>query len=582
MTESTPSPDAPIPNSQFARPSGEPTVPQQPAGDTTIPQTPGPVIDAGTTYLTGAPDYDPTAPQPTFVQFGDAAPKRGIRRRRAIIASSAVVVTLLAGVGAYAGVRAWTGSDITEPETAMPASIGAFARIDVNPGVANKLTVNNLVKKFPNTKSASELITRAETEISKQVGLDFKSDVQPWFGGQAGVAVWSDHGKPVVLIALASTNDTKAAATLSALRQRKGADSFGFAMEGGYALIAGGDGDMQAEATAAVKAARDGSLADDITFRRTVSHVGDGNLLLAYADLSKMTSLLSGQLGAPLSLFGGLDGGLLGGANSKTATAQIAIGGKVTGDGLELRIHAEGTAVTSGTKVMSTLRAMPSATIAGASISGLDPSSETAKSLGSLVGLLALGSSTQSLAGPDPLAGGDPFDGDPLGNDPSGGGGFAPGGPPDAVSQFLLTGVTQLLTSKQLSVAFTGVSNDMPNLLINVEARSESAATSLMDSFNQLTKGQLPDGINVTQNGTSITATIGNPATGGSLGSSSLFQETMSGMSDATSAVYLDIQRVLDLAGGDMSAADRANLAPIKAVGFSSTGSDVLVRVVIK
>jgi len=70
--------------------------------------------------------------------------------------SSLVVLVLLIGVGAYAGVRVWTGSGTTQPESAMPAGVTAFARIDVNPGLGQKLNVDGLVKKFPTGgKSAS-------------------------------------------------------------------------------------------------------------------------------------------------------------------------------------------------------------------------------------------------------------------------------------------------------------------------------------------------------------------------------------------------------------------------------------------
>src|SRR5262249_5875105 len=160
--------------------------------------------------------------------------------------------------------------------------------------------------------------------------------------------VWTDNGKPVVLIALSSKDDTKAEATLSKLRDHKGPDSFGFAMEPGYALIAGTDGNMQAEAAAAASAAKQSSLASDATFRSTVSHVGDGNLLLAYADVSKLKSLLSGVigqvLGASSGLIGGSDNTLVPqlGLSGGTAKGQIAIGGKVVDDGIEVRVHVQG------------------------------------------------------------------------------------------------------------------------------------------------------------------------------------------------------------------------------------------------
>jgi hypothetical protein len=425
------------------------------------------------------------------------------------------------------------------------------------------------VKKFPNADSATDVITKLETNISRQVGLDYNTDVKPWFGGQAGVGVWTDNGKPVVLIALSSKDDTKAEATLSKLRDHKGPDSFGFAMESGYALIAGTDGDMQAEATAAANAAKQGSLASDATFRSTVSHVGDGNLLLAYADVSKLSSLLSGAVGQMLGAGGGLLGGsgtALGlpglGLNGVAAKGQVAIGGKVVDDGVEVRVHIQGaSAVPAGTDALATLDKMPSATIAGGAFAGIDPSSAQGKALSGILG--------GGLFGGGALGGG------------GFGGGTASGSNP--MSQVLLGALGQLLTAKQSSFALTGITpGGPPNMLVTVQARSDSAAASLAGSVSQAFGGHTPDGIAIKQNGATVQATIGSPATGGALGSSALYKETMSGMPSATSALYVDVQGIVGMVGTDMSATDRAQVAPVKAVGFAGSGTDLLVRVVIK
>ncbi len=564
-------------------PAGSPWAPTQ--ADLAAPQySPTAQYPAGPSYATpygtdatGNPPpagYDGAA---SYLQFGpeDAAPKPARKRRRAIVFSSLVVVFLLIGVGAYAGVRVWTGSGTAEPETAMPATVGAFARIDVNPGVGQKLAADNLVKKFPtNGASTTELIAKLEAKISKAAGLNYDTDVKPWFGGQAGVAEWTDgHGKPVALIALASKDDTKARATLTNLRQRKGADSFGFAMEKGYALIAGSDGDMQAQATAAAAAAANASLADSATFKDAMSHVGDGNLLVAYADLGKLSSLMTdaanSALGGDPGMFGGLGGlglglGGSGGSGANSVTGRLAVGGKVTDDGIEVRAHVQGASgdVGTSTKVMSTIEGMPAATIAGASLSGLDPNSTAAKSLSGVLDSLGRG----------------------IG---SGGGDLGGGSGDDPFAGFLSGGLQQLLTSKELSVAFTGLgSDDMPNLLIHVQARDDATATSLANSIDELTGGTGIPGLRVSHNGTSINATIGSPDTSGKLGSSDLFKETMAGMSDANSALYVDVQKIVGLAGGDMTPSDRAQVAPLKSIGFaamtSGSSQDVLLRVVIK
>jgi hypothetical protein len=592
-----------------------------PAG--TVDQTYAPSVSDMTVSTADLPTpatYQPGAGGETLVEFGGgerSVPRPG--RRRAIVLSASTALLLLVGVGAYAGVRAWTGSAV-EPETAMPASVSAFVRIDFNPGYGDKLTVNGLVKKFPTAgKSAADLLTKLETGIAKDAGLDFATDVKPWFGGRAGIGAWTDgRGKPVALIALASTDDTKAAATLTKLQRTKGPDSFGFAMEKGYALIAGSDGDMQAAAAAAVADAKTATLADNATFKSTVAHVGGGNLLLGYADLGKVATLIkSASTSAPDQSGGGFDAGSdplgvgplgifglpgLGAAGGSAAlTGFAAVGGKVTGDGIEVRAHVDGmkaASASSGTKVMSTLAAEPSATIVGASTAGLDPNSDAAKQLSSTLGMLASGAAFgASGSTDDPFAGDptDPFSGDP-GTDPLGGDpGTDPfGGLPgtDPLSGTLPTAIanviTPVLTAKQLTVAFTGLGADRtPGLLVNIQERDAAAASSLADAINQLVGGAAPTGLlKVTNSGSSVNATVGAPVIGGSLGASDLFKTTMAGMSDASSAGYVDIQKLIALTGRGIPSATRADLAPVKSIGFGTTSagtaSDVLIRIVIR
>ncbi len=591
----------PNPSPWAAPPAGaiDPTY-APPVGDVTV----------STADLSTTPAYQPGANGETMIEFGGAerpAPRPG--RRRAIVLSASTALLLLVGVGAYAGVRAWTGTGAVEPESAMPASVSAFVRVDFNPGYGDKLTVNSLVKKFPtHGKSATDLVTKLETNIAKEAGLDYTTDVKPWFAGRAGVGLWTDgRGKPVALIALASTDDAKAEATLTKLRRAKGADSFGFAMEKGYALIAGSDGDMQATATAAAAAAKTATLAGNATFKSAVAQVGDGNLLVAYADLGKVSTLIKSATtsamdqsgggftfdpgsdssgGSPLGSLGMPGLGMAGGSSPLTGIA--AVGGKVTGDGIEVRAHLEGVKTASSpVKVMSTLSAQPSATIVGVSTAGLDPASDAAKQLSSMLGMLANGAALDAGGSTDPFAGEpkDPFGGDPT--DPSGG---SPG--TDPLSGTLRTAianvVTPVLTAKQLTVAFTGLGADhTPGLLVNIQERDAATASSLVDSVNQLVGDAAPAGLlKITKSGPSVNATVGTPVMGGSLGSGDLFKTTMAGMSDATSAGYVDVQKLIALTGRGTAAAARQDLAPVKSIGFGTTSagtvSDILIRVVIK
>jgi hypothetical protein len=147
--------------------------------------------------------------------------------------------------------------------------------------------------------------------------------------------------------------------------------------------------------------------------------------------------------------------------------------------------------------------------------------------------------------------------------------------------------ITPILTAKQLTVAFTGLGADhTPGLLVDIQERDAAKAASLADSINQLAEGAPPGLLKVTQNGASVNATVGTPVMGGSLGSSDLFTTTMAGMSESTSAGYVDVQKLVALTGNAKPASDRQNLAPVKSIGFGTTSggsaTDILVRVVIR
>lgn len=521
-------------------------------------------------------------------------PRAPRRRRTAIVLSIATALVVLLGVGAYAGVRLWTGSGIAEPETAVPASTAAFARIDVNPGYRDKIAFDNLAKKFPtNNTSTSNLIIDVEKTIASRAHLNYDTDVKPWFGGRAGVGEWTDpSGKPVLLLVFASKNDAAAKATLTKISARYRDGSFGFVVRDGYALVMGTSSNAQADATAAAAQAQAHSLAEAASFSSTVGHLSGNNLVLAYLDLGKLGSLMATELGG---LTGGLDngldgtgglggdglGGLTGGAGGgfgplgllgtmsalqpdslHNLTGTVAAGVSVVDDGVEIRVHEQGMtpagSPSAKTNVRSTLDAMPDSTVAGIALDGLDPSDAVIKQLNLIVSAL-----TGGLGSDNPDGSGDPQ--------------------AQAMGQLVSGVLTTLLTSKVISVAFTGVDAGKPDLQIVADTGDSGKAASLLTAVQQLTQAVPVPGIAVAQDGTRVRATIGTPPIGGRLANSALYRETMAGMSTATMALYLDVQK---LAQVGVASIGRAQMAPVRAIGMAtsstSTSTDTLIRIVIK
>ncbi|HKD97650.1 MAG TPA: DUF3352 domain-containing protein [Micromonosporaceae bacterium] len=508
--------------------------------------------------------YQPYDQNVSYSTLGPAEPAPKPRgRRRALILSVSTVVLLLLGVGAYAAVRAWTGSGNVEPESAMPANVGAFARIDFNPGVRDKLAFDDLVKKFPTGgKSTSDLITSLETRVASSLNLNYDTEVKPWFDGRIGVAVWTGkQGNPVVLLNFASKDDAAAKATMAKLQAKEGSQSLGYVVQDGYALVAGADSNAQQDAEDAAAATRSSSLKDSTEFKSASGHLKGNNLVLIYANLRQLGQLIGTQV--PAGAVGGLGGlgGLLGGGGSganplSNLNGTIIVGASVVDDGVEIRAHVEGMAgaVNSGqSDARAALDALPETTIVGMALNGLDPNGSSAKSLTQMLDQLL----SQS----------------PLGSD-------------GASSQAIAQAATALLTSKVITVALTGLNNGLPSLLVSADTRDADGASLIKQTIDQLLDGANVPGLKVTQDGTHVQATYGN-AGSGRLGDDSLYKETMSGMDHVSTALYLNVQQLVSAVGRQaVGSSNLAAIAPLKSVGLgassSAGGADLLIRVVIK
>jgi Protein of unknown function (DUF3352) len=528
---------------------------------------------------------------PTAAIAGLDIPRPRHKRRLTIVAAVSALLVAGVGVGAYAGVRAWTGSGINEPETAVPASTAAFLRVDLKPGYRDQIAFDGLAKKFPSdTKSTSALVTDMERRMLKGTDLDFDKDVAPWFGQRAGVGAYAVDADHVVgLVALASTDDAKAKQVLAREQSRNGTKAFGYVVRNGYALLAVGSpsADLQAAATQAANQTAQHDLADDASFKSTVSHLDGHNLLLGYANLAKLGPMLSaamhsamstmpldpgslkgdpsdgGKPGAGLSGLSGLTGTLGGvnplmGASLLKATGTVALGASVVDNGVEIRVHTQGMPATTTHAVdaLPVLNAMPSSAVVAAAFNGLDKNGDTVKQLNSVL------SGSAGMGGADS------------------------GGADSGMFKMMSGLLTNVLTSKLLTVEFSGITAGRPDLKISADLGDQGDAANLAQSLSGLTANPAA-GVSIKQDGTVVSATIGKAPTGDPLAGNSLYQAAMKGMGNSSVAVYVDVQRLIASAPSmpEADASKTQMLAPVKAVGLSvsnhGASSDELVRVVI-
>ena len=497
---------------------------------------------------------------PPHLMAGQYQPPPRRRRAPIVISVAAVLVLLLAG-GAYAGLHAWYGWGATEPESAMPAGVIAFARVDLDPGYGQQLQLFNLLSRFPKPDTGDQKSGVEHGLLSmSSLGLDFATDVQPWFADRVGFAAWQDGGQqPVTLVALASKDDAQAAKLLANAQTRRGSARLGYSVHNGYALLAIASHDADVDAEAAGKAAIANPLSDSPRFTQALAPLSGGHPALAYVDLA------AAYAANAQSVFGAL-GGQTRDATPASGpyTGTLALSADAADNGIEVRLVATGLT--------------PPATVDPDARALLDTMPRDSIIAGAFPGISADNPLTGGISGftDDYFGGGSGTDG--FGDDP----GYSP-----TERRTLTDGLMAFLTAKTISFAFTKLGSGQPDGVIAAAARDAAAAAKVAAAVRTHFDGNAGNaaGVDVEQQGDTVRIRLGNPS-GGPLADSSLYREAMAGgPSRPGDAFFLDIQRLIG-SDANISPADRRQWSPIKAVGFSATrhGSTIngLLRVVIK
>ena len=475
---------------------------------------------------------------------GTAPPKR--RRRAPIIISVAAVVALLLGGTAVAGAWVWFGWGTTQPEDVLPGSSMAFARIDMSPGLGQKMKIDNLAKKFPQaTKSTQDFVDQLKEDMFEALDLEpltYEADIKPWFADRVGIAAWAEDGSsdtPCVLFALASKDDDKARAAFTKAQDRLGADEFGFAFNDGYVILAGcyDETDSQGAADAAVAAAKTESLAANDTFASALGELPSGQTIVLWADLARATDFVGSMDPAAKDALES------GGADLK---GQLIVGALATDNGVELRYRLSGQGTGQANRdVLTELGGLPGNTAIGAT-ADLSSLRGNVKDLDGVLDRLEQ----------------------------------------ESESETIRSGVRGLLGSV-LSVAIADINDDEPVLRLVARAANAQDAGAIEAMVNELLddEGTLPPEVSVERSGDQISLSAGDyREADGKLSDKALYREAMAGV-DGTSvvAVFVDVERLVSDA--DMSPDARDNIKPIKAVGFTNGyDGDTLVgllRVVI-
>ncbi|MDI1459533.1 hypothetical protein QEZ54_00985 [Catellatospora sp. KI3] len=332
--------------------AGAPAEPVDTGSPAPAPAEPGAVI---TLDATGAETPAPTRP----------------RRTPVLIAAVAAVVLLL-GVGAYAVYRFAFG-DGRRVEEAMPGTAALFASIDLDTGLEQQIRLLQLARDLPgSTKGDADADQRDEllTQVLKGMGLpgvDLERDLLSWAGRRAGLSLWQDGGKTYALIAVASTDSDAATAGLGRMREaaRKDDGDLGFVVRDGIALIALGSDGTQAAAEKAFAESQRAPLSAAGDFSSDRAWLEGDQLVVVWADMGRVSKLMSELMMGALSADPELRSGL---PDTPQQQGRMILGVRATDSGLEARYRQTGAAkaAPARTDALARLGALPDNSLLGA------------------------------------------------------------------------------------------------------------------------------------------------------------------------------------------------------------------------
>jgi hypothetical protein len=502
------------------------------------------------------PPYDPQHPDssgapapgwgsgsPTADQSWGAIepPPARPRSRRGIAVAAVVAGALVLGGAGYAAASYLSGGG-PQPEDVLPADAIGLVKIDLDPGVGQKLALRSLLAKFPELTSDGTGDVRGQLMgpllDNRATPLDYSTDVAPWLGDRMAVAAVPAPGSPVgvvPVVALAVTDEGRMTDTLD--RARQGHD-FGYALRDGYVVIT----DTQERADGIVGA--DEHLADDADFAGDRAALGGDQFALAWGDLSGAQSVLTSQGGAQA-----LPGGMLGGQN---LSGRLILGVHAQDEAVEMVGLDFGVSDARAPKSEPTrlVQGLPRDTLAALSVSGLGD--RVAAGWGNVQKSGALARIEQPLAQlglnlPDDLRA-------ILGTDLV----VAAFGDLDspAFGARVVTEQPQE-TARKLGQALSSPSLEVPALF--QDADGGYLVASDQDALDAL-------------------------ASGGTLGDTDAFRAAVADPDTASVIGYVDLAAVVDglVAKGGDTGAQAAKFSAVRALGFSATGTDEGGRFVLR
>ncbi len=210
--------------------------------------------------------------------------KTGLRLTGRMIGALALVVALMVGAIVVATVR--SGDTGEGPESVVPGTSFAFAKIDLDPPADQRAALGAFAKKFPLAESNDfETLRRnAINALLTNWKLDYDKDVKPWLGRRAAVAGFPDAaGKSKVVFVLQTDDPDAAKAALAKLPDAPAVDA-----RRGYVLVA----EDSTVLAAALAAADRAVLSDNEAFKADTAKLQGDPVVVGWIDNKAAVAVL--------------------------------------------------------------------------------------------------------------------------------------------------------------------------------------------------------------------------------------------------------------------------------------------------
>jgi hypothetical protein len=237
----------------------------------------------------GQPPIDLGAAEVLDSGPGSTPPGRGARR--GLVIGAGVLAAALVGGGVTVAAGKLSGGG-AQPDEAVPASALALVAVDADPSSGQKVELLKFLRKFPDAKKSLGAVddpAKALFDSLRKDGTltgDYATDVRPWLGERAAVAVLpagAEGDGPQMLLVLAVKDRDKARSGIKKITAGKGSCE----LTDDFAVCAERAGTAKQAVTDAARS----SLADLKSYRDDLSGLGDQGVARAWVDLARAAQL---------------------------------------------------------------------------------------------------------------------------------------------------------------------------------------------------------------------------------------------------------------------------------------------------